>query len=219
VITVDGGTGTGGVVGTGGAGGHATGGHATGGAVATGGVAAGGKGGSGSGGAGGGSASNSLHVQLQCQGGMSNAASLNFSISNPGATTVDMSTVTFRFWYTSDTIPLTMQTCLIEQVQPDKYFPKGSVTVSAVAVDPVRTGADTYLEISFKKAATDGGAGVTLGPGGKVSLVLVRLNTNVNPAFSLDNDYSCDPKLGPSADNKKVTAYSDGVLIWGVEPT
>ena len=199
-------TGTGG---TGGGGGGATG---QGGSTGTG-------GGGGSvatdGGAGDGSAATpGVHVQYRCTDtfvGPTTSFGINFLIKNLGPIPVDFSTFSIRYWFTADGI--TDLTAKCETIQPGQQLSCAQVVAAIKAVDPPRTNADSYLEISITPSATATGIGFM----GSISQLTIRFQAGA-PGVLQSNDYSFDPTFTAFADDPKVTAYAGDTLIWGVEP-
>jgi MYXO-CTERM domain-containing protein len=130
----------------------------------------------------------------------------HFNLVNIGTTSVALSTVTLRYWYT------------INGQRPEVFWcdwtPLGcnNVTGQFVALSPARSGADTYLEVGFTA-----GMG-SLAPGQSTGEIQARFNKDDWSNFNESDDYSFDPTKLSFADWDRVTVYQNGTLIWGTEP-
>jgi hypothetical protein len=188
-----------------------------------------GSGGSGSGGSGSGAGGDSsgmggsgdptlptgARIEYQCNDtypGTFSSIGLHFQITNTMPHPINLSTFTIRYWFTSDGIPFTMQTISCEQIQPKPPLAEAMVKTTFHAVDPPRPNADSYIEIAFTPDA--GGVGWM----GMINQLDLRWTSMKNPGPMQSNDYSFDPSVTKYADYKKVTAYSNGTLVWGIEP-
>lgn len=102
----------------------------------------------------------------------------------------------------------------------DHGFCDEGVSVRIVALDPPRSQADQYLEISFAGVANAG-----LSDGFPIEARTMFWRTG-HPMLNLANDYSFVPtqatvlNVGPLAyrQTRKVTVYRNGALVWGEEP-
>jgi hypothetical protein len=130
----------------------------------------------------------------------------NFKIVNAGGTSVPLSELTIRYWYTRDTA--------IAQTASCDFFPPGcaNVSTSFVVLSPTRTGADVYYQIGFTS-----GAG-SIAPGGNSGEIKTRVHKTDWSAYTEAGDYSYDGTKTAYADWSKVTLYRNGVLVWGTEP-
>lgn len=129
-----------------------------------------------------------------------------FNIANPGATSVPMSELRIRYWYT------------IDGARPETFhcdyakLGSGNVSGSFTAMPAPKATADYYLEVSFSA-----GAGA-IPAGGQSGEIQARWNKTDWTPFNQLNDYSFDPTKISFAPWSRVTLYRNGVLVWGVEP-
>ncbi|MDX6516867.1 MAG: endo,4-beta-xylanase, partial [Gaiellaceae bacterium] len=124
---------------------------------------------------------------------------------NTGTSTVTLSTVTVRYWFSKEAGASTFATWC-------DYALKGcgNITQKIVAVTG-KANADSYFEVGFTS-----GAG-TLAPGANTGDIQNRFNKTDWSSFTESNDYSYG--TGTSyADNAKMTVYVNGALVWGTEP-
>ena len=127
---------------------------------------------------------------------------------NTGTASVPLSSLTMRYWFTNQTPadPLVFE-CDYAQVAC------GNITSKFVVLPSPVTKANTYLEIGFKAAAG------SIAPGQGSGEVQTRVhhvnwsNFNTTDSYSFISDESFVYK-----DTQTVTLYSNGVLVWGVEP-
>ncbi|WP_406098880.1 endo-1,4-beta-xylanase [Streptomyces sp. NBC_01013] len=123
---------------------------------------------------------------------------------NTGGTAVSLSSVTVRYWFTSDNGASTYGTWC-------DWSPIGCSTVThrVAAASTPSTGADHYLEVGF--------TGGSLAPGATTGEIQLRLSKTDWSNFDESNDYSHGS--GTSyADATKIAVYVDGELAWGIEP-
>lgn len=130
----------------------------------------------------------------------------DLEVVNTGSTPINLSTITIRYWYTSDGTHPQTWTC--------DWAALGcsNITARFVQVAPARSGADYYLEIAFTA-----GAGI-LAPGQSTGEIQERFNKTDWSNYNQSNDYSYNGSQRFSAPWANVTAYSQGARIWGTEP-
>ncbi|MEV0784391.1 glycoside hydrolase family 48 protein [Streptomyces sp. NPDC050423] len=135
-----------------------------------------------------------------------NQIRMGLQVLNTGSTPVDLSTVTVRYWFSSDGGASTFGTYC-------DYAALGSanITHQVVAAAGPGTGADRYLEVGFT-----GGAG-TLAGGASTGELQLRLNKSDWSNFDESDDYSRATNT-VYGDASKVAAYVGGTLAWGIEP-
>ena len=131
-----------------------------------------------------------------------------YQVVNTSASAVPLSSLTMRYWFTNESPsdPLAFN-CDWAQVNCS------NITGRFVVLSPARSGANTYLEISFGAGAGSVAAGQNSGE------VQTRVhhanwsNFNTTETYSFISDPSFVYK-----DTQTVTLYQGGALIWGVEP-
>jgi hypothetical protein len=129
-----------------------------------------------------------------------------FKVTNIGKTSVPLSELTIRYWYTVDGDLPQMYSCDYAMVG------NGNVTGKFVKLSPPQGGADYYLEVGFKA-----GAGA-LAAGSNTGEIQNRINKSDFTNYDESNDYSFDPTKTAFADWMRVTLYDNGGLVWGTEP-
>ncbi|QFZ72190.1 glycosyl hydrolase family 5 [Streptomyces fagopyri] len=123
---------------------------------------------------------------------------------NGGSSTVDLSKVTIRYWFTGESSSAGYQTfCDWAQLGCS------TVKTSVRAVSPSRTGADHYLEVGFTSGSLAAGA-----DSGELQLRMAKSDWS---NFDESDDYSRGANSS-YADAAKVTVYVAGTLVWGTEP-
>ncbi|WP_393100949.1 glycoside hydrolase family 6 protein [Streptomyces sp. LN325] len=123
---------------------------------------------------------------------------------NGGSSTVDLSKVTIRYWFTGESSSAGYQTfCDWAQLGCS------TVKTSVSAVSPSRTGADHYLEVGFTSGSLAAGA-----DSGDLQLRMAKSDWS---NFDESDDYSHGANSS-YADAAKVTVYVAGTLVWGTEP-
>lgn len=135
-----------------------------------------------------------------------NAIMPHFQITNSGASSIPLSGLKLRYYFTKDSNQGLSYWTDYAQVG------SSNVTGSFVTMSSPASTADTYLEISFTAGAGSIAAGGQTGP------VQARFSKNDWSNFDESNDYSYDPIKTAFADWSRVTLYQDGTLVWGLEP-
>ncbi|HEX6290784.1 MAG TPA: glycoside hydrolase family 48 protein [Herpetosiphonaceae bacterium] len=128
----------------------------------------------------------------------------HFNVVNTTTSSVPLSELKIRYWYT------------IDSDKPQNYWCDyatlgcGTITARFVKMAAPVTGADYYLEVGF--------TGGTLAPGASTGEIQNRFSKTDWTNYTESNDYSFDPTKTVFADWTKVTLYRNGALIWGTEP-
>ena len=136
-------------------------------------------------------------------------------VFNDGATTIALTDITVRYWFTSEATGGDVFTC--------DYADVGTGTVTGAFGT---SGGKRYLQTGFTSSAnvptwpTCGGTGVanTLPAGANTGEVQTRINHSSWSWYTQTNDYSFDATKTSYADWTKVTVYYKGALVWGTEP-
>jgi endoglucanase len=131
----------------------------------------------------------------------------HLQIVNNGATAVDITTLTMRYYYTKDGSPATDQAFACD------YAQMGCNVISVAFNTATGTNADEYAEFSFTTGAPSLAAGASTG----------EIQARLHPAdyqymFTQTNDYSFDATKTAYAYWSNVTLYVNGTLVWGTEP-
>jgi endoglucanase len=128
------------------------------------------------------------------------------NLVNNGSSAVPLSSVTIRYWFTSDGGSSTFATNCWYAV-----IGCANVTQSVVAV-PAVTGADHYLQVGFTPAAGSLAASASTGQ------IQSAVNKGDWSNFTQTNDYSFNAADTAWTANTNVTVYVNGTLVWGSEP-
>jgi len=136
---------------------------------------------------------------------------LSLRIDNLTSQSVDMSSVTLRYWYQDEGLGTAlMLTSLYVGIG---YSNQGRVTGEAVAASPPVPGADHYIELSFSGTLAAKGDGAM---NDQFTIQVGMHTANYQGAVDVTNDYSYNG--GATGYDDKITLYQNGKLISGVEP-
>lgn len=127
-------------------------------------------------------------------------------IINTGGSSINLSQITIRYWYTSDSNASQTFTC------DYAFLGCTNITATFVPISPTRTGADTYLQIGYTTGAGN------LAPGANTGDLQDRVNKSDWSNYDQSNDYSYNGSLTSFGPWSKVTVYYQGQLIWGTQP-
>ncbi|MBN2442826.1 MAG: hypothetical protein JXJ04_15825, partial [Spirochaetales bacterium] len=118
-------------------------------------------------------------------------------IANTGATTVTLSDVTFRYYYSK------------EGTADEEYV----LDFAAINGNYITgTFFDGYLEMGFTSEAG------SLAPGTDTGEIMIRFNKVDWSNYDETDDYSYNVSLLSYTDWDKITLYVGGILVWGIEP-
>lgn len=135
------------------------------------------------------------------QNSSSNTLAPMFRLTNAGDTAINMCDLELRYYYTKD-----------ENIHQNfwcDWSNIGSQNVVANFIDINATEADNYLSLTFK----DG----EIAPGGTV-YINTRIARDNWSNYIQEGDYSFKKGRNSYEEWQKVTLYSKGNLIWGIEP-
>jgi len=159
-----------------------------------------------------------VKVQYTCRADDSDGAQASFvlDVTNESSTTFPLTSLTLRYWYTVDVGKDQELDCDYAKLGCTNLVTSADTSPAPkfVAVMPPRMYATEYAEIAFKAGA------LSLDPFLDTGELQLRLhNKDFSPFKQADDDYSynCSMKGNP-IDWPKITAYLDGVLVWGTEP-
>lgn len=129
-----------------------------------------------------------------------------FQIVNNGSSSVALSQLTIRYWFTKDTSATLKPGC--------NYAVVGcsNITETTGAINPPVTGADSYLQVGFTSGAGSVAANST---GDKIKLIVQKSDFS---NFDQTNDYSFNASFTTFTNWQNVTLYQNGALVWGTEP-
>ncbi len=147
-----------------------------------------------------------LVVQLsnaQNQVAVTNTIYPKFRVYNKGSSTINLSNIKLRYYYTTDYH--VGQNCVVDWVSVDTSY----ITSSIVKMSSPVNGADCYVEFGF----TNG----TISPGGNLVIMPRVYHTDWSNYYQ-QGDYSFEATATDFVNSFRVTAYNSGNLIWGREP-
>jgi hypothetical protein len=154
-------------------------------------------------------------------GSQSGQANFVLDVTNEGPTTFPLSSLTLRYWYTLEALEPQELDCDAAEIGCTNIVMSTPPTMSMptprepnfVEVMPPRAQANEYVEIAFTAGA------LALDPMLDTGPIQLRLhNEDFSPITQCD-DYSYDcPTTGTTIDARKITAYINGLLVWGTEP-
>ncbi len=124
-------------------------------------------------------------------------------LTNTGNSPISLTDITIRYWYTADSQQAQEIACDYATVDCK------NVSYKLVKMNPARTGADTYLEVSF--------TGGTLAAGAN-SEVKLRVHRSNWSTYNQSNDYSFVAGASNYSTTQKIGVYEKGKLISGSEP-
>lgn len=126
-------------------------------------------------------------------------------IFNSGASSIPLSELEVRYYFTRDTAQTLNVDCFWAQVGC------ANIQRDFVAVSPSTTNADYYLRIRF----TSG----TLGANNNTGEMQFRIYKGDWSNFNRSNDHSYNPSASSYLNANNVTIYRNGELVWGTPPS
>jgi len=136
-------------------------------------------------------------------GASSSQIQLGMRLRNTGSAAVDLSTVTMRYWFTSDAAGSPQPACYHATVGC------GQLELHVRALSGPHAGADHYLDVGF--------TGGQLAPGAAAALDQLAIRDQGGESFDQQDDHSF-LNAGSFTSNVRVTVYIGGDLVWGDEP-
>jgi endoglucanase len=121
----------------------------------------------------------------------------HFNIKNNGTSSVNLSTLKLRYYFSKDGSP-----------SMNSWIDWAQIGGSNIQ----RTFTDTYVELSF----TSGAGSIAIG--GQTGDIQLRMSKTDWSNFNESNDYSFDPTKTAYANWDHVTLYQNGQLVWGIQP-
>jgi Cellulose binding domain len=158
---------------------------------------------------------NCLQVLYRSDGSGNGTASceVQFELGNVGLASIDLSTVTVRYYFTADACGSTGLGSRCDAALLESHL-IACPTVTFVTMPVPRATADTYMEVRFP-----GDGVITPGSPPPYQFALAFLSAGYVCPFQQTNDYSFF--AGTPTQfllTHTMTAYVDGKLVWGVEP-
>lgn len=149
------------------------------------------------------------NIELQMYNGVtstsSNTINIRYKIINNGTSSIPLSQVKLRYYYTNDADKKQNFWCDWSNVGSE------NVTGNFISLSPSKTNANIYFETGFTTAAG------SLEPGAYVEL-MIRISREDWSNYDQSNDYSFRADANSYASWSYATAYIDNVLSWGIEP-
>ena len=135
----------------------------------------------------------------------SNTIYTHFKITNTSSSSLDLSAIKLRYYYTTDGTGTQTPYCDYSTVNA------ANMNLACLSLGTTYANADYYYEVSFKS-----GAG-SLAPGSTAYVNTRIVNQNwVN--YNQTNDFSFNPSATGYTEWGYVTAYINGALVWGIQP-
>jgi hypothetical protein len=155
----------------------------------------------------GGICAGNISLQYQC-GNTSTTAqwiSPHFQITNTSTTSVALSTIAIRYFFTADGSAMQQFACGYAQIGCS------NIVQNVYPWTPATSTADHYLEVTF----TGGG---TIAPGANTGGMQLMFADSNYLNFTQTNDYSFNASASSYVNDANITVYQNGVLVWGIEP-
>jgi hypothetical protein len=160
-----------------------------------------------------------VKLQYTCRSHGTDQTSFVIDVTNESSVSFPLSSLTLRYWYTLEAGKAQELDCDFAKVGCTNLVTSADTMPGPkfVPVTPARNEANEYAEIAFK------GGAFSLDPFLDTGEIQLRVhNMDYSPITQMD-DYSynadnCATLPAPPVEWSKITAYIDGVLVWGTEP-
>jgi hypothetical protein len=155
-----------------------------------------------------------VKVLYTCRSNDTGQASFVLDVTNEGSLSFALSDLSLRYWYTIDAGKQQELDCDVANLGCTNIVTSADTPgPKFVAVMPPKPKANEYVEIAFKVGA------FALDPLLETGQIQLRLhNKDFSPIVQTDDfSYDCSA-MGAAAPSTKITAYIDGILVWGNEP-
>jgi hypothetical protein len=161
-----------------------------------------------------------VKVQYTCRSNDTGQASFVLDVTNEGSAPFQLSSLTLRYWYTEDVVAHPQELdCDFAKIGCTNLVTSADMNPAPkfVTVMPPKVDATAYAEIAFKPGALALDGFLDTGE------IQLRLHDKDYSPIDQTDDYSFDASncsvLPASAiESQRITAYLDGVLVWGTEP-
>ena len=160
-----------------------------------------------------------VKLQYACRGSDTSQASFVLDVTNESSTTFPLSSLTLRYWYTADAAKEQELDCDFAKLGCSNIVTSADTNPAPkfVNVQPPKMNATKYAEVAFKASAQ------SLDPFLDTGEIQLRLHNKDNTPIDQTDDYSydapyCTDMQGTAVAWQGITAYLDGVLVWGTEP-
>jgi hypothetical protein len=159
-----------------------------------------------------------VKLQYTCRSNDTGQASFVLDVTNESSVSFPLSSLTLRYWYTLEAGKTQELDCDFAKIGCTNLVTSADTTPPKfVPVTPARVDANEYAEIAFKAGA------LSLDPFLDTGEIQLRLHNMDFAPITQTDDYSFDAAncaaMTPTAvEWSQITAYLDGVLVWGTEP-
>jgi hypothetical protein len=160
-----------------------------------------------------------VKLQYTCRSADSGQASFVLDVTNEAAVSFPLSSLTLRYWYTIDATKEQELDCDYAKLGCTNLVTSADTMPAPkfVSVMPPKMGASEYAEIAFKAGA------LALDPFLDTGEIQLRLHNKDYSPITQSDDYSfnadnCNAMSPTAVEWSHITAYLDGVLVWGTEP-
>jgi Cellulose binding domain len=155
-----------------------------------------------------------VKVLYTCRSNDTGQASFVLDVTNEGSISFSLSELSLRYWYTGDPGKEQELDCDLANLGCTNIVTSADTPGPRfVPVMPAKPGANEYVEIAFKAGA------FALDPLLDTGEIQLRLHNKDFSPIKQTDDYSYDcSAMGTSGPSTTITAYINGLLVWGKEP-